>query len=134
MSHPKKPAPPRFSKSIQDFCALLDGAQRDYAWNYEEVNRMDHMTQDYLHALELDHLDYGERARVATQLSRCRQARRACKDTVEILEPLIQFLASDRGKNLMNLLREALGKTRKVEERMETRVYVPRVLDPKEQE
>ena len=45
-----------------------------------------------------------------------------------MLKPLVEFLESDRGKNLYNLVREALGKTRKVEERMETRVYIPRVL------
>ena len=134
MGRSTKPQPPRFSESIRDFCSLLEEAQRDYTWNYEEVNRMDRLTQDYLHALELDHLSYKERARVATQLTRCRQARRACKDTVEILEPLVQFLESDKGKNLMNLVRETLGKTRKVEERMETRTYVPRVLTPAEQE
>jgi hypothetical protein len=107
----------------------MENAQRDYAWNYDEVNRMDRLTQDYLHKLELDGLDYKERAKVATQLAKCRQVRRECKDTVEILEPLVQFLESDKGKNLLNLVREALGKTRKVEERMETRTYIPRVLE-----
>ena len=58
-----------------------------------------------------------------------RRTRRECKDTVEVLEPLVQFLESDKGKNLYNLVRETLGKTRKVEERMETRVYIPRVLE-----
>ena len=32
-------------------------------------------------------------------------------------------------KNLLNLMREALGKTRKVEKCMETRTYIPRVLE-----
>ena len=90
---------------------------------------MDKLTQDYLHKLELGNLDYKERARVATQLAQCRRSRRECKDTVEVLEPLVQFLESDKGKNLYNLVRETLGKTRKVEERMETRVYIPRVLE-----
>lgn len=84
--------------------------------------------------LELDSPDYKERAKVATQLAKCRQQRRECKDTVEVLEPLVQFLESDKGKNLLNLMREALGKTRKVEERMETRAYVPRVLVQEETE
>lgn len=119
---------PRFSEAISGFCKLMEDAQKDYAWNYDEVNRMDRLTQDYLHKLELDGLDYKERAKIATQLAKCRQARRECKDTVEILEPLIQFLESDKGKNLFNLVREALGKTRKVEGRMETRTYIPRVL------
>ena len=114
----KVKAVPQFSESISSFCKLMENAQRDYAWNYDEVNRMDRLTQDYLHKLELDGLDYKERAKVATQLAKCRQARRECKDTVEILEPLVQFLESDKGKNLLNLVREALGKTRKVEERM----------------
>ena len=119
---------PQFSKSVSDFCQLLDDAQKDFTWNSSEVVRMDRLTQDYLHKLELDGLDYGERAKVATRLSKCRQTRRECKDTTQVLEPLVQFLDSEKGRQLFNLLREVLGKTRKVEERMETRSYHPRVL------
>ena len=64
----KVKAAPQFSESISSFCKLMENAQRDYAWNYDEVNRMDRLTQDYLHKLELDGLDYKERAKVATQL------------------------------------------------------------------
>lgn len=125
----KKQDGPQFSECISNFCRMMDAAKRDYAWNYEEVNRMDKLTQDYLHKLELDSLNYKERAKVATQLARCRQLRREHKDTAEILEPLVQFLDSEKGKTLLNLMREVLGKTRKTEERMETRTYIPRVLD-----
>lgn len=132
MGRNNKPKTPQFSNSISAFCKLMEDAKSDYTWNYGEVNRMDRLTQDYLHKLELEDLDYQERAKIATQLRRCRQARRACKDMVEVLEPLVQFLESDKGKNLLNLVREALGKTRKVEERMETRTYIPRVLEQEE--
>lgn len=125
----KKQTEPQFSECISSFCRMMEDAKRDYIWNYEQVNQMDKLTQDYLHKLELDNLDYKERAKIATQLSRCRQERRCHKDTAEILEPLVQFLDSDKGKNLLNLVREVLGKTRKVEERMETRTYIPRVLE-----
>lgn len=125
----KKRNEPKFSPYISEFCSMLENSQKDYTWNYEEVHRMDKLTQDYLHKLELEKMDYKERAKIATQLSRCRQKRRECKDTVEILEPLVQFLDTDKGKTLFNLMREVLGKTRKVEERMETRIYVPRVLN-----
>lgn len=118
-----KQAPPQFSANISGFCSMAENAKRDYEWNREEVNRLDRLTQDYLHMLELDGLDYKERAKVATKLSQCRQLRRNSKDTVEILEPFIMFLDSDKGKNMMNLVREALGKTRKVEERMTGRTY-----------
>ena len=107
---------------------MMESAVKDYVWSKEEVNRMDRLTQDYLHKLELDGLSYSERAKVATKLQSCRQLRREHKDTAEILEPLVQFVDSDKGRNMMNLLREALGKTRKAEERMENRVYHTRVL------
>ena len=71
----KVKAVPQFSESISSFCKLMENAQRDYAWNYDEVNRMDRLTQDYLLKLELDGLDYKERAKVATQLAKCRVKR-----------------------------------------------------------
>lgn len=133
MSKKKSDASPHFSMYIAGVCRMLDDAQKDYSWSREEVNRMDRLTQDYLHMLELDDLDYGARAKVATQLSRCRQLRREHKDTAEILEPLVQYLESDKGKNLCSLLNEVLGKTRKAEEKMEHRIYHPRVLAKEEQ-
>lgn len=124
----KKMKTPQFSIHISEFCNIITSAQNDYEWNRNEVNRLDRLTQDYLHTLELDNLSYSERAKLATKLKQCRQLRRESKDTAEILEPLITFLDSDRGKNMLNLLRETLGKTRKVEERMENRTYRYKVL------
>lgn len=125
----KKIKVPQFSLYISEFCKIISEAQNDYVWNRDEVNRLDRLTQDYLHKLELDRLNYNERAKVATKLAQCRQLRRESKDTVEILEPFIVFLMSDKGKNMTNLLKEALGKTRKVEERMENRTYRYKILD-----
>ena len=123
---------PQFSVCLSDFLNLITEVQRDYQWNYDEVNRLDRLTQDYLHQLELDGLDYRGRAKVATQIKDCRQLRRASKDTVEVLEPLMEFINSDKGKNLLNLLRETLGKTRRAEQYMETRSYRRRVLQDDE--
>ena len=125
----KKQSVPQFSKYISEFCNLITEARSDYEWNKDEVNRLDKLTQDYLHKLELEGLSYSERAKVATKIAKCRQLRRASKDTTEILEPFVQFLESDKGKNMNNLLREALGKTREVEERMENRTYRYKVLN-----
>ena len=123
---------PQFSVCLSNFLNLIAEAQRDYQWNYDEVNRLDRLTQDYLHQLELDGLDYRGRAKVATQIKDCRKLRRASKDTVEVLEPLMEFINSDKGKNLLNLLRETLGKTRRVEQYMETRSYRRKVLQEDE--
>lgn len=121
---------PQFSERIREFCKMITDAREDYEWNKDEISRLDKLTQDYLHMLELNGLDYKERAKVATQLSKCRQMRRASKDTTQILDPLITYLESDKGKNMMNLMREVLGKTRKVEENMTNRIYRYKVFEP----
>ena len=61
-----KRSKPKFSATISEFIEMMESASKDYAWNYNEVNRMDKLTQDYLHKLELGNLDYKERAKVAT--------------------------------------------------------------------
>lgn len=130
----RKQAAPQFSKCLEDFAAMVRRTQSDYAWNAEEVNRLDKETQDYLHKLELEDLDYSERAKVATALRNCRRYRRMSKDTVEVLEPFINFLNTDRGRNLINLTNEVLGQTRKIEERMKTRTYRYKVLEEEKDE
>ena len=42
----KKCSPPKFSTVISDFVQMMEEASKDYAWNYDEVNRMDRLTQD----------------------------------------------------------------------------------------
>lgn len=126
----KQNVPPQFSPCINDFCNMVANATQNYAWNKEEMNKLDKMTQDYLHKLELGGLDYKGRAKIATKLTQCRKLRRMSKDTIEVLEPFINFLESEKGKNMMNLMRDALGKTRKVEERMANRSYRNKVLEP----
>lgn len=120
---------PRFSESISSFIAMMDDAVKDYEWNSNQVNTMDKLTQDYLHALELDAKNYKERARIATKLAECRQQRRNHKDLAQALEPLAMYLTSDKGREMMNSIRQTLGKTRKVESYLENRCYIPRVLD-----
>lgn len=47
---------PQFSETIGAFCNAVRNAKRDYEWNWEEVNRLDKLTQDYLHQLELNRI------------------------------------------------------------------------------
>lgn len=120
---------PRFSVAISTFIELMDSAKSDYYWNSDEVARLNRLQQDYLHKLELEGLDYRERAKVATKLMKCRQDRRDSKDMVATLQPLVDFLESDKGKNMINLMKEVLGRTRRVEKGMECRRYIPRELE-----
>ncbi len=46
----------------------------------------------------------------------------------EVLLPFVEFLESEKGKQLQGLLNEALGKVKKVEKAHKFRQYTPRVL------
>ena len=120
---------PVFSDYISDLCKAVDNEVKDYEYCIREMERLDKLTQDYLHMLELGDLKYAESAKLATQLQKCRQGRREYKDVVQVLAPLLEFLGDSRNKNILNQLREVLGKMRKVEKRQNHRVYYPRVLD-----
>ena len=120
---------PKFSDSISAFLNMVQEASADYNWNQEEIDRLEKLTQDYLHTMELNDTPYKETAKIGTQIKRCRQLRRKSKDTVMVLKPLIEFIDSDKGKMAINLMREMLGKTRKVEKSMSNRAYRYRVLD-----
>lgn len=120
------------SKQISDFCNMLDQVVKDYDWNITEMHRCEDMTQDYLHALEFGGLKYKERARVATQLSLCRQQRRSHKDAAQIIEPIIIYLEGPKGKSTVNELKEVLGKVRKEEKKLKNRVYALKDSESKE--
>lgn len=122
----KKKDNQRVSETLAVFLSAMDRAKHDYEWNTTEMKRMDDLTQDYLHAMELEDMGYKERARVATKLAECRKQRRKHKDMVTILEPLMLVLNDEKGKQTVKMLRETLGKIRKIESNMESRRYYPR--------
>ena len=107
-----------YSQSIKETCDMLNRAISDYNFAYERVHELDGLKNDILHSLELDGLNYEERAKLATKLTKLLQERREFKDIVATLTPLVEFLQSDRGATTLNLLKEVLGKTRKVENYM----------------
>lgn len=118
-----------FSEKISVFCSLADTAIKENATASEEIARLDKLTQDYLHMLELNHLNYKERAKIATKLSKCRQERRCAKDVVDVTAPLVSFLQTDKGKIALNNLKEVLGQTRKTERLMNVRNYKYKILE-----
>lgn len=68
---------------------------------------------------------------MATQLAICRKDRRYYKDKVEELQPLIDFLAEEGNKKMIEKIKRVLGETKKQERGHENRFYVPRVLKEK---
>ena len=126
------PKPVSVAETIAAFCNFATTVQKDSAWCGAEINRLDKLTSDYLHQLEFGGLNYKQRAKVATQLSKCRQERRQCKNTFTNLQPFVEFLNSKRGIDMMNQLREVVGATRREERHQKHPIYIPRVLAKEE--
>lgn len=119
------------SDIITAFLNLIIQSENEYQFALELQRTEEKKTQDVLHMLELDNLNYKERAKLATQLKNIRQKRRRYKDEVEELECIVQF--KKENKSLVNMLTQLLGKQRKVEKSHIDRHYTPKVLKRCEQ-
>lgn len=122
------------SQKINDFARFLSQATNDYSFSRQELGRLEQLTQDYLHKLELQDSNYHDRARIAAALRRCRIERRVHKDRIAVLEPVVQCLTTDRGKMMVSQLQQMLGDVRKEERATKDRHYAPRVLSQEEYE
>jgi hypothetical protein len=125
------------SKQIENFLNFYKQAQSDYTYAQQQVLKCQNYTQDILHSLELDNLPYAERCKLMTKLMHCRQDRRYWKDQVEELEPIVSIFITadaskrqeiDRNNKVLNLLREALGQTRRQENYHKDRKYTPKIF------
>jgi len=123
-----KTAAPKYSEPISAFLKQMDQIQKDYDWAMQEEDRLDKLTQDYLHMLEMAELSYHDRARIAKYIKECRKERRNAKDIIATTMPVVDFLNSEKGKVLIGQLQQILGKVRKAEANINLRSYMPRVL------
>ena len=117
---------------IQTFCNSMEELEKEYEWCKEKMSEMDRITQDYLHKLELENLKYDGRAKIATKLTKIRRERREYKDTMMVLEPLYEYMKSDKGHATLNQLRKVQGQVRQADERMRRQTYKPKVLNEEE--
>lgn len=84
------------------------------------------ITQDILHKLELEKLEYKEQCKLMTILKKNRRNRRRHKDAIEELQPLIDFFNSSEGNKLLKKMNDVLGSIRKVENYHNRRIYIPK--------
>ena len=119
---------PICSEELSRFLAFLEEAKRMYAYSQEEFEHQDKIKVDCLHLLELKCQRPEDSLKVSTVLQNCLLARRRCKDTIAVLNPLMEFLDGDRGKVLLNNLPQVLGRVRKQEQKIKERIYSPRAM------
>lgn len=117
----------KLSEELASILAFLRNVNTTYSNNREMLTIYDRKTSDFNHSLELDDLNYRERAELATKQRDNLLERRKCKDIIYEYQPLAELLSSKEGIRFMNLLSESLGKVRKQEKLHEDRIYHKRI-------
>ena len=114
-------------KQSEHIEAFLDwvrecGAEYNIAMTNEQAAAEE--TQDLLHKLEIDETTYHEKAKIGQALTAVRRERREAKDTVAILDPVVDW--KKKNKTFLDSLEGLLGRVRKAEKDIEGRTYRPR--------
>lgn len=117
----------KLSEELSFLLSFLRNVKLIYSNNRELLSMYDRKTSDFNHALELDNLNYKERAKLATKQRDNLLERRKCKDIIYEYQPLAELLETKDGVRFLNLLNEVLGKIRKQEKLHENRIYHKRV-------
>ena len=112
------------SQQLNDFLAFLREAEQQSNMARADNEEANNETQDILHEIEFGGYDPRKTGRLVKKLGGVRQKRRNAKNTIEITTPILSWCSEN--KDVVKSLQQLLGDIRKVEHRIETRVYAPR--------
>lgn len=118
----------KLSEQIKSFLDFIDECRELNSMAYSGVGEEDKRHQDLIHAIEFEH-NPDKIAQIGIRLHQNRMERRAYKDLFEVTDPVVQFARDPQNKKALDQMRQLLGKVRKVENRHENRVYIPRVKE-----
>lgn len=108
-------------KSIADFLAFLDSAQKRYAAAMVEEQETNDETQDILHALEFRWNDPRKTARLIKTLGDIRRKRRRAKNDMEIADLILKFQNGNAG--IVKALQQLQGDVQTVIKNQARREY-----------
>lgn len=113
-----------YSQELENFLNFLRDCEALNHIAYDNLAKCEKEQQNLLHELELDGLNYKERAKVATKISKMRHERRGSKDSIELTRDILNFY--NENKPVIKKLERILGDIRKYESFMKTRTYKKR--------
>jgi hypothetical protein len=113
-------------KIIKDYNNLCKNINTLFNDAREEHQECENKTIDYYHTLELEKLDYHQRAKLTTQQQKNLIKRRKCKDYIEFLTPLKKWLGNGQTTHTNNQLTQALREMERVVNKRDGRKYQKR--------
>ena len=116
-----------YSAIISDFLTIIRIAEQNCEVYKDLLANEDKLTQDILHTLELEDINYSEKAKLATKLRTNRKDRRYYKDVFMIIDELVKW--KQEHKQSYEMLKQLLGRIRKIEQYQQERNYYPRTVE-----
>ena len=113
-----------YSEPIKEFLNFLRNCQMEYDCAVQTESHTVQETQDILHHLELDDIEYHSLARYARVLRNVRCERRLSKDTEIKTTPILNWTRENRA--VIKGLEQLLSEVRKLERTMDNRMYFDR--------
>lgn len=104
---------------------IINNYKQEYDFASNQVNKLDLLTSDILHKLELEKLTYKERAKLATKLRNVRQDRRHYKNVCYVYQPLISMKPTMSFNAYVNII----GTVRNRIINKDIRSYKPRIKE-----
>lgn len=119
----------KISECIADFLDFLEAATEQLGISESEFDEHQNELQDIEHYMELKRTGAIENAKLAVLLKDTRRKRRIAKENIEICTPIVDWKINN--KEMINGLRQLLGKVRKIEMAQTNRRYALRthILD-----
>ncbi len=111
------------SAKIKRFLDFIEQSRRDYEFSSGLLVQYEKETQDILHFIELNSLKCDAVIDLALKLKTIRQERRKAKNTLQHLQPVIEFLNTNQSRDLIYKLQAILGDVRKAEKHTSTATY-----------
>ena len=110
-------------ETLREFVKFLKDVKSRYDFAVDEMTRCESETQDILHYVELgENLNAMKGFKAYKSLSETRRRRRICKNELESLRPIYQYLLNQDPK-LIDRLAQLQGECRKGKEKIESRSY-----------
>ena len=109
------------SEDIVQIRKILDDAERQHKDAIAELSYCDKKQEDILHEMELVDHKYHDVAKLGVELTDIRRRRRAAKNAIDLLDPIIKWRQEQAGP--LTKLQTVLGTMRKLEERQNNLIY-----------
>lgn len=116
-------------ESMSNVISAKDKINSEVEFLINEERRLNNITNDLLHKLELLELDDNEVTNIAYELQYCKRQRRDVKEKLEKLEPFKKMFTSADISKAVNNMGNQIGVLRKKALNQNNRVYACREID-----